>query len=49
MKMNLYNVNLDGHSVQVWAFNKNEAVILAQAEAINYGRKYELLNIIRIR
>ncbi|QIC46232.1 hypothetical protein GAG94_03280 [Lysinibacillus sphaericus] len=45
MIKNLYKVSLEGYSTQVRAFNKEEAVILAQAEAIENACKYKLLDI----
>lgn len=45
MIKNLYKVSLEGYTTQVRAFSKEEAVILAQAEAIENGRKYKLLDI----
>lgn len=45
MIKNVYKITLEGYSTQVRAFNKEEAVILAQAEAIKNGCKYKLLDI----
>lgn len=45
MIKNLYKVSLEGYTTQVRAFNKEEAVILAQAEAIENGCKHKLLEI----
>lgn len=45
MIKNVYKITLEGYTTQVRAFNKEEAVILAQAEEIENGRKHKLLEI----
>lgn len=43
MIWNTYNVTLKGWTTVIRAFNEKEAIILAQAEAINEGRNYEFI------
>jgi len=40
-----YKVTLKGWTTVIRAFNEREAIILAQAEAINEGRAYDLIGI----
>lgn len=39
-----YTFRFKGGAIKVWAFNKEQAEILAKAEAINKGWNYEILN-----
>lgn len=40
-----FRVRLKGFTTTVWSFNSEQATILAQAKAINYGRNYEFVSI----
>lgn len=48
MKKFLFMVVLEGMQTEVEAFTSEQAVILAQAEAINYGLDYELISVTMI-
>lgn len=52
MKFNTYDVTLTNgtvqHTYRKHAFNKTEATILAQADAIYLGRGYDVVSVIEI-
>lgn len=43
MRKKKFTFNFKGGPIVVWAFNENEAKILAQAEAIHRGWDYTIL------
>lgn len=45
MNYTKFEVNLDGMQTHVWAFNMEQAVIIAQTEAIKLGLSGELISI----
>jgi hypothetical protein len=49
MKNNLYQVDLVGYFNEVWAMSEEEAVILAQAEAIRHAKDYKLISVTKVR
>ncbi|WP_310877089.1 hypothetical protein [Priestia megaterium] len=45
MNFNRYKVIMSGYTAEVVAFNEKEATILAQAEAIQHGVRYDVISI----
>lgn len=43
MKLTYFTFRFKGGLISVWAFNRDEAMILAQAEAIKRGWDYKIL------
>jgi hypothetical protein len=49
MKQTLYQVDLKGYFNEIWAMNEEQAVILAQAEAIKNARDYQVVSVTKVR